>query len=161
MYRALTKLIFSLFGCLLLSGCLGNQSSAEQKKDGLFVVNVLDADYYNDCHIKSPHSINLDLEDLDAFAQTLDPEKAEVIFYCSNYMCTASGFAAKMLMQKGFKNVWAYEAGMADWYQKGLPVEGPCKKDYLNKKNEKIELEDSSEMRIMRTDELADKLKLS
>ena len=80
---------------LLISGCF-----PEQKKEGLFLVNVLDADYFVDCHIKAPNSVNVTLEGLDAFAQTLNPEKAEVVFYCSNYMCTASGFAEKSFMQK-------------------------------------------------------------
>ena len=139
---------------LLLPACF-----QESKKEGLFLVNVLDADYYNDCHIKAPNSVNISLEDLDAFAKTLNPQKTEVVFYCSNYMCTASGFAAKEFSQRGFPNVWAYEAGIADWYQKGLPVEGLCEKPYLRKKNEKIELEESSEIRIISTDELADKVK--
>lgn len=154
MKKIILRFLCAFSVILLLPACF-----QEQKKEGLFLVNVLDADYFNDCHIKAPNSINISLEELDAFAATLNPQKAEVVFYCSNYMCTASGFAAKALTQKGFANVWAYEAGMADWYQKGLPVEGPCKKAYLDKKIEKIELEDSSEIRILSTDELADKVK--
>jgi rhodanese-related sulfurtransferase len=138
---------------------LSTSACFQKKKEGLFLVNVLDAEYYNDCHIKAPNSIQVSLENLDAFAATLDPQKSEVVFYCSNYMCTASGFAAKSFVDKGFEHVWAYEAGIADWYQKGLPVEGPCEKPYLKKKNEKIELEESLEIRILSTDELADKVK--
>lgn len=156
MKKIRARFICVLSALLFLPACF-----EEKKKEGLFLVNVLDADYFNDCHIKSPNSINVTLEQLDSFAKTLDPQKAEVVFYCSNYMCTASGFAAKSLKDKGFSNVWAYEAGMADWYQKGLPVEGPCKKPYLEKKNEKIELEESIEIRILSTDELADKVKKS
>lgn len=147
------KVLFIVLMLGGLSGCL-----SEEKKSGLFLVNVLDADHYNDCHIKAPNSININIEDLDAFAATLDPKKAEVVFYCSNYMCLASGFAAKYFKDKGFVHVWAYEAGMADWYQKGLPVEGPCQKAYLNKKIEKIELEQSPEIRIINTDELVKRI---
>ena len=154
MKKNIIQLLCGLSVLLLLPACF-----QEKKKEGLFLVNVLDADYYNDCHIKAPNSINISLEQLDAFADTLDPQKSEVVFYCSNYMCTASGFAAKQLAEKGFAQVWAYEAGIADWYQKGLPVEGECMKPYLKKNNEKIELEESSEIRIISTDELADKVK--
>lgn len=149
------KLVLVAAALLMLQGCFKN----EQKKEGLFLVNVLDVEYYDDCHIKAPNSINVTLEGLEAFTKTVDPEKSEIVFYCSNYMCTASGFAAKELAKKGFKNVWAYEAGIADWYQKGLPVEGKCEKPYLNKKIEKLELEESSEIRIISTDELANKVK--
>ena len=154
MKNNILRFVCGLSALLLLPACF-----EEKKKEGLFLVNVLDADYFNDCHIKAPNSINVTLENLDAFAKTLDPQKAEVVFYCSNYMCTASGFAAKQFKDKGFSHVWAYEAGMADWYQKGLPVEGPCMKPYLKKNNEKIGLEESSEIRILSTDELADKVK--
>lgn len=154
MKKTIVRFVCALSALFILPACF-----EEKKKEGLFLVNVLDADYFNDCHIKAPNSINVTLENLDSFAKTLDPQKSEVVFYCSNYMCTASGFAAKQLINKGFSNVWAYEAGMADWYQKGLPVEGSCQKPYLQKKNEKIELEESSEIRILSTDELADKVK--
>ncbi len=149
-----TKLLstFLMSIMLLLPGCFG-----EQKKEGLFVVNVLDAEHFDDCHIKD--SINVTVDKLDDFIADLDKEKAEVVFYCSNYMCTASGFCAKKLKDMGYSNVWAYEAGMAEWYQKELPVEGKCTKAYLDKKMEKSELEESSEIRIISTDDLARKMK--
>ena len=74
-------------------------------------------------------------------------------------MCTASGFSAEKLKGMGFSNVWAYEAGMAEWYQKELPVQGKCTKAYLEKKMEKTELDESSKIRIISTDELARKMK--
>ena len=101
------------------------------KKSGLIIVNVLDKQAYDDCHIAD--SINVALDELDDFAQTVDKKDAELVFYCSNYRCTASGFAAKKLKKDGFEHVWAYEGGAAEWYQKGLPVEGPCAAKYLRK----------------------------
>lgn len=152
MYKINQYIVPFLFSLLLmLPGCFG-----EQKKEGLFVVNVLDAEHFDDCRIKD--SVNVTVDELDDFASTLDKEKSEVVFYCSNYMCTASGFSAKKLQDMGFLNVWAYEAGMAEWYQKGLPVQGACKKAYLDKKMEKSELDESSEIRIISTDELARKM---
>ncbi|MEX0849710.1 MAG: rhodanese-like domain-containing protein [Candidatus Dependentiae bacterium] len=153
MYNMISKYIMSLSILLLLPGCFG-----EQKKEGLFVINVLDADYFNDCHIKD--SINVSVDGLDKFVANLDKDKSELVIYCSNYMCTASGFGAKKLQDMGFSNVWAYEAGMAEWHQKGLPVEGKCTKPYLKKIIDKKELEESSKIRIISTDELARKMKL-
>ncbi len=152
MYKTKLFSTFLMSLVVLLPGCFG-----EQKKEGLFVVNVLDAEHFDDCHIKD--SINVTVDKLDNFAATLDKEKSEVVFYCSNYMCTASGFSAEKLKGMGFSNVWAYEAGMAEWYQKELPVQGKCTKAYLEKKMEKTELDESSKIRIISTDELARKMK--
>lgn len=132
------------------AGCLG-----QEKQRGLIVVNVLDKDFYDDCHIKG--SIHVPYEDISSFAQTLD-KNAEIVFYCSNYMCTASGSAAQELKSMGFEHVWAYEAGIAEWYQNGLPVEGSCAKAYLLKKVMQSELEERKDISIISTEELARKM---
>lgn len=142
-----------MLASLLLPGCW-----QDNKKEGLFVVNVLDADHFNDCRIKG--SINVTLDELDAFTKNLDKEKAEIVFYCSNYMCTASGFAAQKLRDMGFAHVWAYEAGMAEWYQKGLPVEGSCVKTYLQKKIAQSELDQKRDISIISTEELTKKMNI-
>lgn len=153
----------TLVGLVLLAGCGDAQ---DLKKQGLLVVNVLDAEHFNDCHIKG--SINVPFEQLDDFAKDLDKDKTKLVFYCSNYMCTASGFAAQKYKQMGFKNVWAYEAGMAEWYQKGLqagmaeryPVEGLCKKPYLTKEMSQSELDQKDDISILSTEKLAEMMHL-
>lgn len=98
------------------------------------VINVLGKDSYDDCHIKG--SINIPGEELKSYAQTLDKNQ-HIVVYCGNYMCPASAMAWKTLTDLGFKNVWAYEGGMAEWYQMGFPVEGSCKENYLKQSYEK------------------------
>ncbi len=124
-----------------------------EKKSGFLVVNVLSNFWYNDCHIKG--SINVPFEELDSFIDTLDTD-AHVVFYCSNYMCTSSGYAAKKLRKKGFKHAWAYEGGTAEWYQMGLPVEGACTQAYLQKKMAPTTQE--SHIPVISTQELAHKM---
>ncbi len=149
----------SIFRGLMLTGLLFLPACWQaSEKEGLFVVNVLDADHFNDCHIKG--SINISLDQLNEFAKSLNKQKAEVVFYCSNYMCTASGFAAQKLKDMGFKQVWAYEAGMADWHQKGLPTTGVCNKAYLEKQIEEPELDQTKDISIISTEELAKKMGL-
>jgi rhodanese-related sulfurtransferase len=121
----------------------------------LMVVNVLESEHFKDCHIKG--SVNVPFDQLEILAQQLDKD-TEIIFYCSNYMCTGSGKAAKLFQQKGFKRVWAYEAGMNEWYRKGLPVEGGCKSAYLSMQNEPIEEDQDSEVTVITTEELQEKL---
>lgn len=99
------------------------------------VVNVLDKKYYDDCHIVSPSiaSINVPMEQLQEYALDVthgwNKDTTTIIVYCGNYKCLASGESAKMLKELGFKNVWAYEGGIAEWKYLGYPVEGTCGTD--------------------------------
>lgn len=103
---------------------------AESKK-GLIVINVLEKEFYDDCHIKGSISVPFGQE--DSFIAALEKkygnnkDEIEVVVYCSNYMCSASGSITKKMISKGFKAL-AYEAGMADWYAQGLPSDGQCAK---------------------------------
>lgn len=149
-------ILFFLCIVAIMPGCFNTQEKPALK-DGLIVVNVLDKKLYDDCHIAD--SIQLSVDDLDAFAQSLDPEKAEIVFYCSNYMCTTSFYAAKKLKSLGIKQVWAYEGGMAEWYQAGLPSEGPAQSAYLTIPNRKpVEDDEQSDVEIITMEALAEKL---
>src|SRR5690348_13144736 len=114
-------------GLSLLPGC-GETANVPAKKSGLVVINVLDKETYDDCHIAG--SINVHFDSIDAAVDTIE-KYAEVVFYCSNPMCSASGYAASQFQKAGFVNVSVYEGGTAEWYQKGLPIEGASCSDYL------------------------------
>src|SRR5579871_1320547 len=100
------------------------EQQAPASKSDLVVINVLDKELYEDCHIKG--SVNVALDQLEHFAAGLDKEKAEVVVYCSNYQCSASETAARKLQELGVKNVAVYEGGMAEWYQQNRAHEGAC-----------------------------------
>lgn len=136
---------------LMLAGC-----SCVKKNDSakLLIVNVLDQELFNDCSIKG--SINVPFEQLESVAKGWDRD-TEVVLYCSNYKCTASGLGARMLKDMGFKKVWAYEAGMAEWYQQKLPVKGSCTEAYLAMDNKPIDSFDTS-VDIISTGDLQKKM---
>ncbi len=115
----------------------------------LLIINVLSPEYYNDCHIVG--SINVPLEKLKDFAQKLDKE-TNIVVHCSSYMCKASVEAWKILHELGFKNVWAYEGGINEWYHLGLPVDGMCKQKYLVETIEKNHEE--QEIAVINAEEL-------
>lgn len=160
MNKALGKIviIFGLVGVITFGWFRWDRSTkvtpeqVQEKK--LLVVNVLGKEQYDDCHIKG--SINMLFDEYDAYAKKLNKD-TELVFYCSNYACTGSGYAAKSFKDKGFKKVWAYEAGMAEWYKQKLPVVGACKATYLDKKNTPID-EVDSEISVITTKELQEKL---
>lgn len=83
------------------------------------VVNVLDPEWYKLGLIKGSQKIPLG--ELEKRLGELDKSK-EVVTYCANTQCTASSEAAKKLAKKGFK-VRAYEGGIKEWKEAGLPTE--------------------------------------
>lgn len=96
-----------------LAGKLGNS--------GMVVVNVLPRGAYDTIHIKG--SISIPLDELEAGRwKDLDKGK-EVITHCSAYGCGKSAAAARILEEQGF-DVKAYEGGMKEWAEAGLPTEG-------------------------------------
>ena len=83
------------------------------------VVNVLSPDWYKLGMIKGSRKIPL--SELDQRTKELNKSK-EVVTYCASTQCSASSEAAKKLAAKGFK-VKAYEGGIKEWTEAGLPVE--------------------------------------
>lgn len=138
-----------LIPILFLYGC-----ACQRARQDFFVINVLDKETFDDCHIKG--SINIPFDDLEKEISHFDKNDT-IILYCTDYQCTASKYGVEMFKEAGFKNVYAYEAGMNEWYQQGLPVVGACKADYLKHKNEKIEIIEDNE--IITTQNLKEKIK--
>jgi rhodanese-related sulfurtransferase len=103
-------------------------------KKNFLIINVLDTQSYDDCHIKG--SINVPLSRLDDFAKKLD-RTTEIVVYCANYMCPISKKAWYILNALGFTNVKAYEGGIREWFQLGLPCEGTCTDPHLKDQTQK------------------------
>ena len=135
---------------ILLPGCWG-----ESKKSGLVVVNVLDKALYEDCHIAG--SINIQLVDLEKTFDTIEKD-AEIVLYCSNFQCSTSEYVAKQLRTQGFERVFVYEGGTAEWYQAGLPIEGPHEQVYLSKPSRHGANVEQSDISVITMHELAQKM---
>lgn len=145
---------------LVLPGCWGKKSTVGvqepgEKTEKLYVINVLSQKLYDECHIKG--SISVPFETVTDWAKAVDKNSA-VVVYCANYACSASGMAAKELIDLGFASVWAYEAGMHDWYKNKLPTECKTESKYLKGDNESFESEHA--VPVIGTDALYEKMKL-
>ncbi len=98
-----------------------DELSAKLGSPWVTVVNVLAPQAYEKIHIKG--SISIPRYELEQGRwKELDFTK-EIVAYCSSYDCQASREAAKLLESKGF-DVSAYEGGMKEWAEAGLPTEG-------------------------------------
>lgn len=142
-------LFFSLIflQTFFFSGCWS--SKIESSK--LVVINVLDATYYDDCHMTG--SINIPFENLENRMKSLNKNNSYV-FYCSNYACTAAPYAAGMFKEAGFKNVSVFTGGIVEWFKAGCPVTGPAQKEYLNEENEPLSDEDHKDIMVISLEDL-------
>jgi len=109
-----------------------DELSAKLGSPRVTIVNVLEPEAYKKIHIKG--SISLPRRELEAGKwQELDFDR-EIVVYCSSYDCNASREAAKLLELKGM-DVSAYEGGIREWAEAGLPTEGSMSsRDYLRQK---------------------------
>ncbi|MDG6990171.1 MAG: rhodanese-like domain-containing protein [Nitrososphaerota archaeon] len=98
-----------------------NELASKLGSPGVVVVNVLAAGAYEKIRIRG--SISIPRNELEQGRwRELDRSK-EVVVHCSSYECEASRMAAKFLEEKGF-DVKAYEGGIKDWVEAGLPTDG-------------------------------------
>lgn len=152
MNRSFFSTLFVAGTLVFLSGCFFSGGS-ETKTSSLKVINVLDKEFFDDCHI--PGSIQIPMMDVLKTAEKEKwPQSTKIVVYCSNYACTASTTVCRQLMKEGFTDVWDYEAGIAGWYQEKLPVEGPAKAGYLMQENKPLEGVSSEGVQVISTEEL-------
>lgn len=131
-----------LLGIVLVIFILAYWNIAQRKKiyvepplrNTLYVINVLEKEDYEDCHIKN--SISVTMDDLNEFLRNIN-RNAILVFYCANYFCTSSDEAALRAKENNFSDVYVYRGGMSEWYQKSkedksYEYEGPALKTYLN-----------------------------
>ncbi len=130
-----------MIGSLFLAGCWPFGSEQQQKKATLQVINVLENPEYQDCHIAG--SINIPFDEFESTMVTFD-KKNHYVIYCADYMCMSSAYCAKLLLDAKIEHVWAYEGGMAEWYQKGYPCQGPAQQEYLSGQSDDDHFDDES-----------------
>jgi rhodanese-related sulfurtransferase len=90
--------------------------------DDFALVEALSQKHYASSHL--PGAINLPYEFVDEAEKVLPDKKAQIVVYCMNPDCLASGEEARELEEMGYHRVLHYAAGKQDWIRAGLPVEG-------------------------------------
>jgi rhodanese-related sulfurtransferase len=129
--RAVVRVTSLMLTLALVPGCFWNS----KKEDPLKVINVLEKKFFTDAHI--PGSEHVPVMDVEKVADKWSKD-TKIVVYCSNYACSASRSIARKLKKLKFKEVYAYEAGMAGWKQAGLPVHGPGEESYLTLPNKRL-----------------------
>jgi rhodanese-related sulfurtransferase len=86
------------------------------------VVEALTRDHYESGHL--PGAVHIDLDELSRKAPALIRDKQlPVVTYCASTTCQNSTRMAEALEELGYRNVYEYIEGKADWQEAGLPLE--------------------------------------
>ncbi len=91
----------------------------EMEDKDFILVNVLDPEAFKKQYIRT--SINIPVSD-DNFVERVRSvnggKDRAVIVYCASAECDASTKAAEALDEAGFDEVYDYEGGTKDWFEK-------------------------------------------
>lgn len=92
------------------------------KKEQFTLWNTLGKDYYRS-EANIPGSQWVPVENIVAkIKETGLAKDAVIITYCGGPRCPSSKQAAEKLSSLGFSDVGAYEGGLQDWTEGGLPL---------------------------------------
>ena len=87
------------------------------------LVEVLPPEAFRAFHLPGAINVPVHQKGFGAAIERVVPAKDRpVVVYCQDKNCDASPEAAERLEQCGYRDVYDYEAGKADWKEAGLPV---------------------------------------
>lgn len=97
------------------------QTMIKEKKD-LVVLDSRGGKWFDGTVIKGAKNLPADKTDKESLASLIQTKTTPVVFYCADTKCEASASAAHTAHELGYKNVYKYPGGIAEWKEKGLPT---------------------------------------
>ena len=96
-------------------------------EDGASLV-LIDARYdkmYKEGHIPSAISLPADKVDSESLSKIAESMNSKLVFYCADTKCPASRIGAAKAIGAGYKYVYEFAGGYAEWKQHGYDVVVP------------------------------------
>ena len=91
----------------------------EVEHEDFVLINVLPRDKFLDRHIRTSINIPVDNEDFtDKVEEVVGDKNRKIVVYCASFECNASNKAVDQLEKAGFNQVYDYEGGTEDWFDK-------------------------------------------
>ena len=88
------------------------------------IVDVLPLESFHKQHLPGALNIPFDEHFDDHVRAMVSDMRRRLVVVCQTLDCTLSEEAARRLDELGYEDVLDYAAGMTDWLDAGLPVEG-------------------------------------
>lgn len=85
----------------------------------VFILDVRDADSFNESHIRGAHNLDVESPDFKEQAEETLPKDKQIAVYCRTGKHSA--LASQILTDLGY-NVLNLEEGLTSWIASGLPV---------------------------------------
>lgn len=89
----------------------------------LVIIDVRGEDQITDGMIKGAINLPVYHFKAEALAKVISDKGTPVLLYCNDIRCGASALAAGKAHKIGYTNLYKYPGGIADWEEKGLPVQ--------------------------------------
>ena len=91
----------------------------ETRHEDFVLINVLPRDAFEKKHIRTSINIPVESNDFEKRVEAVAGGKdRKIVVYCANFDCDASPKAARKLEAAGFSQVYDYEGGTEDWFEK-------------------------------------------
>lgn len=91
----------------------------EVEQDDFVLINVLPPEKFLNKHIRTSINVPVDESGFTDTVQKVAGDKTrKVVVYCASFDCDASSQAAEQLENAGFDQVYDYEGGTKDWFEK-------------------------------------------
>lgn len=91
----------------------------ETEHEDFVLINVLPRDKFNRAHIRTSVNVPVDEPDfVEITGRIAGSKERKIVVYCANFDCDASPKAARLLENAGFTQVYDYEGGTKDWFEK-------------------------------------------
>jgi rhodanese-related sulfurtransferase len=89
------------------------------------LIDVLSRAHFEHAHLPGAESIpRAELHARAPREITLDDA---VVVYCADRRCRESCYAAVILAKLGYRQIYDFEGGLAEWRRQGLPLAGPSR----------------------------------
>lgn len=93
-----------------------------ERGEDFILIDTLPQTIFRKSHL--PGAINIISDDIvSAAPRQIHDRDAKIVVYCANGPCRRSDLAAERLIAIGYRNVFDYHEGKADWIGAGLLIE--------------------------------------
>jgi len=97
------------------------QTMIKETKD-LVIIDSRGGKWFDGEVIAGAKQLAADKTNAKSLAKLIPTKTTPVVFYCSGTECPASAAAAHAAQKAGYKNLYKFPGGIAEWKEKGLPT---------------------------------------
>lgn len=97
------------------------QTLIKETKD-LVIIDSRGGKWFDGEVIAGAKNLPADKTNAKSLAKLIKTKTTPVVFYCSSTECLASAAAAHAAQKAGYKNLYKFPGGIAEWKEKGLPT---------------------------------------